>query len=106
VPFTRGFIDDVELEVHFSEHGARMGVATKEEYLLLADTFLGGPRRPTTHQCIRPGKRDLIRYDEATQEYGVLSKNGGIRSYYLADPDIHDYDTNLDYFEWDCERNK
>ena len=106
MPFTQGFIDNVELEVHFSYHGTTVGATTQDEYLLLADSFLGGPLRPSTYQCVRSGKNDLIRYDLETDEYGVLSRDGYIRSYYIADPEIHDFPTNFDYFEWDCQRKK
>jgi len=39
-----------------------------------------------------------VRYNPATEEFGVAQGNGTIRTYFKPDPSIHGYATNLDYF--------
>jgi hypothetical protein len=41
VPYTLGFIDDFEWDQHFADHGADLGTATRDDYLRIADEFLG-----------------------------------------------------------------
>ncbi|ASV88650.1 putative large secreted domain protein (plasmid) [Ochrobactrum quorumnocens] len=39
-----------------------------------------------------------MRYNPVTEEFGVVSSSGDIRTYYRPDPTVHGWPTNLDYF--------
>lgn len=113
MPYTLGFADAQELAEHFEKHITIRGeivVTTAAEYEQLADTFLGIPVNAHTHEChrqMRDGSRgDTIRYNRMTQEYGILSKDNVIRSYYIVDPRVHRKGSNYDYWRWDCSRIK
>lgn len=69
---TKGFHPS-ELADHFMKHvllGREFKVSSALEYERLADGFLGGIRRPSTHECKRRGG-DLVRYDRVTEEFGA-----------------------------------
>ncbi len=99
---TKGF-DPLELADHFKRHGHKFGVKTAAEYELLADQFLGGAKSSTTLEHVRP-QGDLVRYDYVTEEFGILSNNRAIRTYFKPDPAIHGMATNADYFRYECQR--
>ncbi len=44
-----------------------------------------------------PGWR-IVRFNPVTDEFGVLSSSGTIKTYYKPDPVIHGKVSNLDYF--------
>jgi hypothetical protein len=107
---TRGFRTQWQLEDHFYDHCADFNVcgnntqADMQRYEALADAFLGGPREATTRECIRRRDNALARYNSATEEYGVLSPDGYILTYYKPDPRLHRCADNLAYFQIDCRR--
>jgi filamentous hemagglutinin len=41
---------------------------------------------------------DIVRYNPATEEFGIVKSDGTIRTYYKPDPANHGFPTNLDYF--------
>ncbi|MCA1624962.1 MAG: hypothetical protein LC768_14810 [Acidobacteria bacterium] len=115
MPYTLGFGHPLDLTSHFGDHVVLKKefphIMTEAEYLYYADKFLGEPLNPkTTKQCKRfkrDGIRwDWIRYNKVTHEYGILSQDNVILSYYIANPLEHGWKTNLDYFNWDCKRKK
>ena len=91
------FANEFKLQRHFKDHGSYFGAKNIAEYVKQADRFLTGPLRSTTLQKIR-SNGDIIRYDTKTQEFGVITKDDVIRSYYKPDPKIHHYPSNKDYF--------
>ncbi|MCZ4283167.1 hypothetical protein O4H49_20485, partial [Kiloniella laminariae] len=91
------FADQAKLDDHFNRHGADFGTITKIEYQQAADNFLTGPKNSTTLELTRTNG-DVVRFDPATDAFGVISSNGAIRTYYKPDPQVHGYPTNLDYF--------
>jgi len=95
------FRDAADLQQHFEDHGHEFGVNTAQEYLLLAESFMNDPRRPTTDECLRP-QGGRARYDRVTQEYGSVRSDGTIATYFKPDPAIHGYASNLDYFVAKC----
>jgi len=111
---TKGFDTPADLTEHFETHVTiqkEFAVTTEVEYLKLADKFLGEPlNKATTYECQRTRRDgslgDKIRYNRVTQEYGVLSNQGVIRTYYIANPAVHGFRTNFIYFRWDCRRVK
>jgi pyocin large subunit-like protein len=66
-------------------------------YEQLADMFLEGPRSTTTLEKIR-SNGDKLRYDSKTNEFGILSSAGVIKTYFIPDPLVHRLPTNYDYF--------
>jgi pyocin large subunit-like protein len=113
------FCNSRQLNRHFTEHGAEFGAATAQEYQLMADAFLLGPRSPSTLQCIRT-RGDLIRFDPTTGAYGVLDSSNVVRTFFKPIPCVllppasrilakqrgrcHNHANNLLYFQWNCQR--
>jgi hypothetical protein len=91
------FATDAQLQSHFVDHGGDFGAKTPAEYQQQADTFLNGPRGSSVLEKIR-SNGDIVRYDPATEEFGVAQGNGTIRTYFKPDASVHGYATNLDYF--------
>lgn len=105
MPFTRGFINAIELIDHFHKHKHEFGTTTKEEYELLADTFCGGPRETGILECVRSRDGDTLRYNPTTDEFGVLTSGQVIRTYFkLTDPRRLRGRTGLDYFRSECQK--
>lgn len=91
------FADQAKLDDHFNRHGADFGATSPTQYQQMADNFLTGPRGANTLERTR-ANGDVVRYDPTTDAFGVVSSNGTVRTYYVPDPAIHGYATNLDYF--------
>lgn len=91
------FADAAKLHDHFARHGVDFGARTAAEYERLADAFLNGPPVASTVEKVR-ANGDTVRYDPATEEFGVVKSDGTIRTYYKPNPAVHGYPTNLDYF--------
>jgi pyocin large subunit-like protein len=116
---TKGFLNARQRSRHFSEHGADFGASNANEYEEAADIFLAGTAASGVHECIRQ-KGDKIRYDPASQAYGVLDGVGVIRTFYKPVPcsslpatvrkairlagRCHSYANNLAYFNAECKR--
>lgn len=81
MPFTLGFADNTRLVEHFVKHGSEVGAKTESDYEHLADSFLGGSKATGTFECLR-SNGDLVRYNATTREFGILTANGYIRTYY------------------------
>lgn len=104
--------DPLELKLHFVKHGTEFGAPTDAEYERLAAHFLTAPLRPGVLECTRKCG-DIVRYDTATTEYGVLSATLAIRTYFKPRPcsslpaaapklDCHGYSDNVQYFKARC----
>lgn len=91
------FADNAKLQDHFARHGSDFGAPSAQQYEAMADGFLTGPRQAGVLEKTRPNG-DVIRFNPATDEFGVVSRRGIIRTYYKPDPSVHGYPTNLDYF--------
>jgi len=84
---TLGFHNAIQRNRHFQEHGADFSAASAEHYEQLADAFLAGSKPAHVEECTR-SKGDVIRYNPRTQEFGIVSKSGVIRSYFKPVPCI------------------
>lgn len=110
MPYTLGF-DPAELADHFTRHGHDVGATTKEEYEALADAFLGAPRDNKTQECTRLHSGDVLRFRSSTQEFGILTSQRIIRTYYKPHPcgprypSGHRYTTNQLYFRNECNKS-
>lgn len=105
--YTNGFNRQESLSDHFTRHGSLLGVSTEEEYLGRADAFCGRPLDPAeTHiyECIRPRDGDRIRYNDRTEEWGVLCKYNVIRTYYVLTTAIAKHGSGIAYFRLECSK--
>jgi hypothetical protein len=116
---TKGFVNARELNRHFSEHGPDFGASNATDYEHRADVFLGGQHSSGVHECTRR-KGDIIRYDPQTEAYGVVDKDGVIRTFFKPVPcskvpasvraavkmsgRCHGHQNNLVYFQAECRK--
>src|SRR3954463_4057162 len=82
---------------HFQRHGASVRAISPRQYEIAAARFLSVPQSPQVLQKSR-SNGDLIRYNVATEEFGVISAKNVIRTYFTPDPAEHGYASNLDYY--------
>lgn len=96
------FRDASDLQQHFEDHHTEfVGVDTVDVYLARAEAFLNGPMGADTLECNRP-QGGRCRFDTVTQEYGTVRADGTIATYFIPNPAIHGYATNLDYYRSKC----
>jgi filamentous hemagglutinin len=91
------FADEAKLQDHFQRHGGDFDAKTSTAYQQEADGFLTGSKPTGVLEKMRTNG-GIVRYNPSTDEFGVVSKNGVIRTYCKPDPNVHGYPTNLDYF--------
>ncbi len=75
------------LAEHFEKHGAEVGAATEEEYLLKANEVISNP--DALHK-LEAEDSDHVYYIESTNEIVFLSQDGYIRTYFIC--------SGIDYF--------
>lgn len=92
-----GFASQSQLLDYFARHGSDFGARTAAEYELQANSFLNGLRARGVLEKVR-ANGDIVRYNPATEEFGVVRADGTIRTYYKPNPAVHGKPTNLDYF--------
>ena len=73
---------------HFEKHGIEMGFETPEEYIEAANRVICNP--DALHK-LEAEDNDHVYFVEETNEFVVLSQDGYLRTYYIADG-------GLDYF--------
>jgi hypothetical protein len=110
---TNGFLDETLRLSHYGDHASDFGATSDIEYEQMADRFLGGPKLPGVFECTRK-KGDIVRYDPATNELGVLSSSLIIYTYFkpkfcssatpeqVARRKCHNQKTHLDYAKLIC----
>ena len=91
------FGNNARRQDHFNRHGGDFGATSATQYEAMADGFLTGRRQSGVLERVRPNG-DVVRFNPATNEFGVVSGDGTIRTYYKPDPAVHGHATNLDYF--------
>ena len=72
---------------HYEKHGVEMGFASAEEYLEAANAVVNHP--DVLHK-FEAEDGDDVYFVEATGEFVVVSTDGYIRTYYIADKDYFD----------------
>ena len=70
---------------HFEKHGIEMGFETPEDYIKAANMVICNPN--ALHK-LEAEDNDHIYFLEETNEFVVLSQDGYIRTYYIADGGI------------------
>lgn len=83
---THQFRSDEHLADHFEKHGAEVGASTIDEYLTMANAVINNPNSLTKIET-DDGDNDTVYYLESTREFVIVSEDGYIRTYYLADKD-------------------
>lgn len=81
---------------HFKDHGADFGAKNAVDYVRKAQDFLHNPGAGVLSKTRANG--DVVRFDSATNAFGVMDKTGAPRTFFVPDPAKHGYRTNLDYF--------
>jgi filamentous hemagglutinin len=99
------FADINSLLDHFDKHRHEFPPGmTIGEYETRARAFLSGDAPPDVLQCRRKNG-DIVRYDPSTEEMGVLSSSGVIRTYFIPQPMVsHRFASNEEYFRHTCSR--
>jgi hypothetical protein len=98
-PQGKGFSNQTLLEEHFKKHNEEFAppFATQEAYEQAGNKFMSDKPLAGVLQKVRPNG-DIVRYNPSTEEFGILRKDGILRTYFIPDPAKHGYPTNLDYF--------
>jgi hypothetical protein len=100
--YTHGFRTERLKLRHFQDHIEDDGdfpCATPDEYEEMADEFCGKPPTPTMRVYTRRyGDKagGVVRWDTATDEYGVVNSDGYISTYFKV---AYEHGTNEEYFE-------
>jgi pyocin large subunit-like protein len=100
---THGFDVLAERAHHWHKHRSDFEPPsiTELEYEALADVFLTKPAEMSILECRRSDGR-CCRFDTRTNEYGVLSHDKRIVTYFKPKPSVHHYRTNVAYFRAKC----
>jgi filamentous hemagglutinin len=94
-----GFKGAMQLLQHFGDHGSDFNCADKYEYEGLAVAFASKPLTARILELARAsGNGHVVRFDQDTDEFAVVDRNGYVLTYYNPNPAIHGKATNLDYF--------
>ena len=88
-------------EDHFEDHRAEFAIINAIEYEARADAFMFGELGVNVLECFRV-QGGWARYDQVTQEYGTVDTSGFLSTYFIPNPLIHGYASNLEYFHARC----
>ena len=91
-----GFANNNTLESHYTDHGSDFGAKSAVEYQNLAKSFMNNNNSNILSKTRANG--DIVKFNNSTNEFGVMTSQGIIRTYYKPNPAIHGETTNLDYF--------
>ena len=98
-------LDDIpmsRLDYHFNKHKEEFmdlyGNLSKDGYLNKAREFVTQEASDSVEMFYR-GNGDKVIFNKTTQEFGVQTKDGLIKTYFIPDPSAHGYKTNYDYFK-------
>jgi len=88
---------------HWQDHSAEFPeIADEIEYERRAAEFLNAPLGPTMLESIRSNDGDIIRYDQATENFAVMRADGVIRTFFRPTKHWHGLSSNLEYFQREC----
>ncbi len=91
-----GFANENTLESHYNDHGADFGAKSSSQYQALAKSFMNSDNSSILSKTRING--DIVKFNPSTNEFGVVTSSGIIRTYYKPNPAIHGEPTNLDYY--------
>jgi pyocin large subunit-like protein len=117
IPHTNGFRNETFRRSHWGDHSGDFGTSTVLEYERMADEFLSSPRgHLVLFECSRRRNRALVRYEPATEAFGILGRDGTIQTFFKPVPcamlpatlvgikKCHSFATNLEYAQDSCLR--
>lgn len=81
---------------HYKDHGVDFSAKNALDYVKQARDFLLNPPIGTLTLVRLDG--DIVRYEPATNTFGVVTPSGVPRTFFKPNPAIHGFPTNLDYF--------
>ena len=85
------------LNDHFLDHGSDFGARSETDYEMQAGNFLTD--RSNLDILERSNySGDLIRFNPRTNEFGILSPSGQIRTCYILERANQKFPSNMDYF--------
>jgi hypothetical protein len=115
IPSTACFRNSDLRNEHFGWHKIDFGVSTIIEYEIRADRFFAKIKTAGIFECkSNRNVEDTVRYDPVTNEFGVITKNRIIRTYYTpyfcaSAPTVkrlagkcHNRNTHLEYAQSKC----
>lgn len=115
MPVATMFFDYEDLYEHFESHGSDFACTDESDYLQKCKLFLNADK--SLHANIQECERkdgDIVRFDARTNEFGIMSISGIIRTYYKPLPrhiaptgyvgKTHAFLTNQLYFEDNCKK--
>ena len=97
-----------ELPIHYQKHCLEFGPVSQQGYLHQARAFLNRSANGVwIQECYRgiawgAFAGDRVRHDIMTQEFGIVTARGYIRTYFIPDPSLHGYTSNSNYFLSQC----
>ena len=97
MPRTKGFQTSILRASHFRKHGHTFGCLTETDYERKATAFFARIDY-RIRSARRPRESDIIFYDYQTNEFGVVTKRGFIRTYFKPNTSNHRLPRNLDYY--------
>ncbi|WP_433894213.1 RHS repeat-associated core domain-containing protein [Streptomyces sp. CA-111067] len=83
---------------HWGKHkGDYPQLQNAKQYVEAAQRFMKS-EDPWIQTKVR-SNGDIVRYNRVTEDFGIMTPNGEIRTYYKPDPMVHGYASNQDYFD-------
>ncbi|HEX8347157.1 MAG TPA: polymorphic toxin-type HINT domain-containing protein, partial [Actinoplanes sp.] len=82
---------------HYKKHGAEFSdVQNSLQYVNKARDWFANPS--SSVRARTRGNGDVVRFDPNTDYFGVMTRDGTPKTFFVPDPTKHGYATNLDYF--------
>ncbi|MDU1937864.1 hypothetical protein [Clostridium sp.] len=93
------FGNEKKFDKHFDKHVIKQGEfgnITKDDYLKLANEFIDSSGKNILSRTASNG--DILKFNNKTNEFSIVTKDGVVRTYHKLNPQIHGKGTNLDYW--------
>ena len=95
---SRSFANPNKLTAHFTKHKSEFGFTNEGQYLAAANNFIDTEGSAGVLSKVRMDGNTVI-YNPTTNEFAVVSPSGTILTYFMPDPSVHGYSTNMDYYD-------
>lgn len=100
------FANSQERALHFAKHGHKFSAASELEYEQMADKFMCEPMPLTRRECNRPNGTDRVRFDVASNHFGVaVVASTIVKTYYIVKLfTIKHHGGKAAFFTFECGR--
>jgi hypothetical protein len=79
----------MKLAIHFRKRGHKFGAVTEADYEQMAETFIFGPMDSDTHDCIRSGGQDRLRFKHSNFYLGIeIIALRCVRTFFPVEPQV------------------